>query len=199
MRSKKLLSLLLALALIAGLLPAISNPASAALTAIEFVNTDTGVGIKATMESSDKLYLTVLDSSALQSMADEFEIDDNNISTLTTKYQNEGGITWINAVSEAALSDAQKICNQDLGTGTVTAGARIHDLGAQTAGATLYAWAYHNSSTTAVFKEVTLNGAGKVPATRGISSGILPEVPPALAQLRELLLPNRERPSPRPA
>ena len=88
MRSKKLLSLLLALALIAGLLPAISNPASAALTAIEFVNTDTGVGIKATMESSDKLYLTVLDSSALQSMADEFEIDDNNISTLTKKYQN---------------------------------------------------------------------------------------------------------------
>ncbi|MCI9469484.1 MAG: cadherin repeat domain-containing protein, partial [Oscillospiraceae bacterium] len=63
------------------------------------------------------------------------------------------------------MSDAQKICNQDLGTGTVTAGARIHDLGAQTAGATLYAWAYHNSSTTAVFKEVTLNGAGKVPAT----------------------------------
>ena len=199
MRSKKLLSLLLALALIAGLLPAISNPASAALTAIEFVNTDTGVGIKATMESSDKLYLTVLDSSALQSMADEFEIDDNNISTLTTKYQNEGGITWINAVSEAALSDAQKICNQDLGTGTVTAGARIHDLGAQTAGATLYAWAYHNSSTTAVLRRSPSMAQAKYRRPRGISSGILPEVPPALAQVRELLLPNRERPSPRPA
>ena len=153
---KRLLSVLLALALVIGFIPVYH--ANAAVTAIEFVNTaDGGVGIKATMTAADNMKLTVVKKSVL----DDYETDNGDytyggIEDIDANWGSYGGAIYNGAAIAA---------------GDATDGDNIFKVpglgGSSHANLEFVAWAYDDGSSAvgSVPATITLNAQGKVPVT----------------------------------